>query len=211
MKKETKKEEIIEKKIVLKPMNWKKIQVPVREKKREGHQPCGLLMERNDGYAAEYYDKKKGKKVVKKDTRLEEEKVEGKIHHTLDGKVGFPSSGFSKGMRIVAYHEDKDMGRLVKEGVRFLDTMVPIKYDEMTVARHDGKNSGLTRSPRLILRPEFHNWSCVLDIEYNADIISPEQLINLINTTGVVKGIGGYNPAHNGNYGQYEVVTDEKR
>lgn len=191
------------KKIELKQMNWKTVEIRIRG-------ITDLLMERDDGTCAEYYDKKKGQKVVKEDTRLEEEKVEGKIHHTDGDRVGFPSSGFSTGMRKVAYSESNDssMSMRVKEAIRFLEPMVPIEYEEMVINNEIGTRG---RSPAKIMRPQFKNWTAVLKIRYDADLISLEQIVNLINKTGVRRGIGGWRPEKGGEYGQYEVVAGEKR
>ena len=124
--------EVVEKKIFLKPLNWKYAEIHVKG-------VTDLMMERDDGTCAKYYEGVKAGKVVKKDIRLEEEKVEGKIHHTEDGKVGFPSGGFSTGMRKVAYSIDKMMSMKVKGSVRFLEPMIPIEYTEMVIADHGGK------------------------------------------------------------------------
>lgn len=193
-------------KIVLKPMNYKFAEIPIR-----GITP--LLEERNDGTAAELYDGDKSKKVKQRDKRTEEEKLESKIHHTPDGKVGFPSTGFSTGMRKVAYSETKLPGisMRVKEAVRFLEPMIPIKYDKMTVNKEIGRQSGKNRAPRKILRPQFNGWSAILKIKYDVDMISLEQLVDLVNKTGSRRGLGGFRPECSGTFGQYEVVPDEKR
>ncbi|GAH30105.1 unnamed protein product [marine sediment metagenome] len=72
--KKSNKEGVAEGGILLKPLNWKYAEIPIRG-------VTDLLMERDDGTCAEYYDKKKGKKVTREDTRLEEGKVESKIHY----------------------------------------------------------------------------------------------------------------------------------
>ena len=198
--KKSNKKEAVEKKIMLKPLNWKYTEIDVRG-------ITDLMMERDDGTCAKYYDAIKGGKVVKKDTRMEEEKVESKIHHTEDGKVAFPSGGFSTGMRKVAYSINKTMSMKVKESVRFLEPMVPIKYDKMVIANHGGKRE---RVPCIIIRPMFKNWSANLKIKYDADLISFEQIVNLINRAGVGRGLGAFRPEKGGEYGQYEVITSGK-
>jgi len=191
----------VEKRIVLKPLNWKYADVPIRGN-------TDLLMERDDGTCAKYYETLKTGGVVKKDKRTEEEKVPGKIHHTENGEdVAFPSGGFSTAMRKVAYSIDKMMSMKVKGSVRFLEPMVPIKYDEMVIASHGGKRE---KVPCRILRPLFKNWAAVLKIKYNDDIISLEQIVNLINRAGVERGLGGFRPEKGGEYGQYEVVISGK-
>lgn len=194
--------EVVEKKVSLKPLNWKYAEIHVQG-------VTDLMMERDDGTCAKYYDAVKAGKVVKKDTRMEKQKVEGKIHHTEDGKkVAYPSGGFSTGMRKVAYSLSKNMSMRVKESVRFLEPMVPIKYTEMVIANHGGKRE---RVPCIILRPMFKNWFAILKIKYDADLISLEQIVNLINRAGVRRGLGAFRPEKGGEYGQYEVIPNEKR
>lgn len=196
--------------IKLKPENIKNVGIHVKQRTE-----FGLLMERNDGTAAELYDGDKTTKIDQRDKRTEEEKVPGKIHHTPDGGVGFPSAGFKDGMKGTIYSETNDgmMSMRFKEAVQFLDEMVPIKYNEMTVDIRGGKRSGPNRSPRKIIRPLFDGWSAILRIEYDADLISLVQLVNVVNKAGRRRGVGGYRPACNGKFGQYKVdkvATSEK-
>lgn len=200
MKKKISKEGAVEKKISLRPMNWKYAEIQIQG-------VTDLMMERDDGTCARYYDGLKGGKVVQKDTRLEEEKVEGKIHHNGGGKVAFPSGGFSTGMRKVANSLSKNMSMSVKESVRFLEPMVTIEYDKMVVAEHGGKRE---RVPCIILRPMFTNWFASLKIKYDADVFSLEQIVNLVNRAGIRRGLGAFRPERGGEYGQYEVIPGEK-
>jgi len=164
-------------------------------------------MEKENPDVAEYYNKKKANKIVTEDTRTEEEKVKDKIHYDADGDVAFPAAGFSGGMYKVAYGMDKNMGMKVKESVRFLEPMIKIKYKSMEIAEHVGKIQGKT--PRKILRPQFNDWCAVLPIKYDKDVFSAEQIINLIDHAGVKRGLGAYRPERRGEYGQYEVDTNE--
>lgn len=206
MIKKDKKQNVVE----LKRENIKTVEIHIEQRGK-----FGLLMERNDGTAAELYDGDKTTKppISQRDTRTEEEKVPGKIHHTPDGGVGFPSTGFKEGMKSTIYSETKDsmMSMRFKESVQFLDEIVPIKYDKMTIDIRGGKRSGPNRSPRKIMRPLFDGWSATLRIEYDADLISLNQLVNVVNKTGRRRGVGGYRPEKGGEFGQYRVVTDEKR
>jgi hypothetical protein len=164
-----------------------------------------LLMEKMDMDVVEKYNKIKGQKHVESDNRLEEEKVNQKIYYTSDNKVGVPAIAFLKGMTEVApYIEGMDKKK-VKGSIRVDTGIIPLVYKEQTVNVCWGKTSGMVRAPRKIIRPEFRDWSCRLNISYNADLISPENIINLLNLAGFQCGIGGWRPEKSGNYGQYEV------
>ena len=164
-----------------------------------------LLMEKMDMDVVERYNLKKGKKLSNKDDKLEEEKYEAKKHFTDDGKIGFPSTGFLKGMVEVAPYIDGLDKKKVRGSVRILGDIIPIAYKGELKDVKWGKTSGITKAPRKIIRPKFVNWSCKLEVVYNSTNISPEQIFNLVNWAGFQMGVGGFRPEHSGTFGQYEV------
>jgi hypothetical protein len=164
-----------------------------------------LLMEKMDMDVVERYNLKKGKKLSIEDSKLEEEKYDAKKHITDDGKLGFPSTGFLKGMVEVAPYIDGIDKKRVRGSIRILGDLIPIKYKEEVKDMKWGKTSGITKAPRKIIRPKFTDWSCELDIVYNSQNISAEQIVNLLNWAGFQMGVGGFRPEHSGNFGQYVV------
>lgn len=54
-------------------------------------------------------------------------------------------------------------------------------------------------------RGEFKKWSAVLNVRYNADAMSMEQIVNLFNIGGFACGIGEWRPAKDGSFGMYHV------
>ena len=50
-------------------------------------------------------------------------------------------------------------------------------------------------------RGEFKKWSAVLNVRYNADAMSMEQIVNLFNIGGFACGIGEWRPAKDGSFG----------
>jgi len=164
-----------------------------------------LLMEKMDMDVVERYNLKKGKKLSKKDDKLEEDKYEAKKHLTDDGKLGIPSTAFLKGMTEVAPYIDGMDKKRVRGSVRILGDIIPINFKKEFKDIRWGKTSGITKAPRKIIRPKFTNWRCKLDIVYNAMNMSAEQVINLLNWAGFQMGVGGFRPEHSGNFGQYEV------
>jgi len=164
-----------------------------------------LLMEKMDMDVVERYNLKKGKKLSTKDDKIEEEKYEAKKHFTDDGKIGFPSTGFLKGMVEVAPYIDGLDKKKVRGSVRILGDIIPIVYKKELTDVKWGKTSGISKAPRKIVRPKFVDWSCKLEIVYNSTNISAEQIINLVNWAGFQMGVGGFRPEHSGTFGQYEV------
>jgi len=190
-----------------KPSNEKLVEVvPLKLEKTKlkivGTTP--LLMEKMDLSVVEKYNKKKGQKITKEDTRLEEEKLDDKVHRDENGNVAFPASGFSKGLAGVAGY----LGLYKKDvlgSIRVLGNLIPIKFKKQSINQTWGRQSGINKSPRKILRPEFQEWSCVVEVVYNANVISLEQLVNLFNWSGFQFGLGSWRPEKGGSFGQYRV------
>lgn len=53
----------------------------------------------------------------------------------------------------------------------------------------------------------FPQWSADLTIQYDADVITPEQIINLFNRAGFAVGVGEWRMEKNGNFGCFTVKT----
>ena len=51
-------------------------------------------------------------------------------------------------------------------------------------------------------------WHTTLDIEYNKNAISAEQLVMLFNYGGFVCGVGEWRPEKGGSYGRFRVATE---
>lgn len=59
-------------------------------------------------------------------------------------------------------------------------------------------------------RPEWTEWECDLTVEYNANVITLEQLVNLFHQGGYGSGIGEWRPSspvcRSGEYGRFKIV-----
>lgn len=58
-------------------------------------------------------------------------------------------------------------------------------------------------------RGEFFPWFTTLTITHNANVMSPEQILNMLNTAGFGVGIGEWRPERDGQYGRFHVATDK--
>lgn len=54
-------------------------------------------------------------------------------------------------------------------------------------------------------RAEFPEWQTMLDIEYNEQAMSIEQIFNLFNIGGFACGVGEWRPEKGGSYGRFRV------
>jgi len=55
------------------------------------------------------------------------------------------------------------------------------------------------------IRAEFPAWSTTLDIRYNDNVLSREQIANLFNTAGFAVGVGEWRPQKDGSYGMFHA------
>jgi hypothetical protein len=154
------------------------------------------------------YNKKKSKQNYDKDSVSEEDKAKEKYYFTKDGQKGIPSRAFYNAMiRASSYLFDKKDGgmRNIKEGVNVLGDIIPMTFKKEVQVTHWGRTSGQTGAPRKIIRNSFEDWSCELEIEYNQEQLSSENIINVMNWAGFHIGIGGFRKENTGNYGSFYV------
>lgn len=168
-----------------------------------------LLSQPMDMDVVDMYDKKKGGKVVEKKIITEEEKAKTKYHYTSNGKKGIPKRSFYNSMiRASSYIIPKEQGgmRIVREGITILgDRILPLEYKKELMNHDWGRQSGMTRAPCKIVRPQFNDWSCELVIMFNRSMISPEQILNILNWAGFHIGVGSFRKEKSGDYGLFEV------
>jgi hypothetical protein len=59
-------------------------------------------------------------------------------------------------------------------------------------------------------RGEFREWHAVLDLRFNANVLSPEQIVNLFNTGGFAIGVGEWRPQRDGSFGMFHVASPDE-
>lgn len=69
-----------------------------------------------------------------------------------------------------------------------------------------GRNSGMNRSAKFCIRPEFTTWEIPLVMKYIENgKYTLSQLLSLINYGGFASGIGEWRPEKDGQHGMYEL------
>ena len=98
----------------------------------------------------------------------------------------------------------------VKRAMRIVGDVVPIKYKKLNRRIDNPKRSGRNKTPDVRHRPEFIDWNVELLIQYDEEQITPEQIVNLINSAGFTSGIGDWRPSapkSTGTHGMFRVKT----
>ena len=130
-----------------------------------------------------------------------------------DGKDCIRGDSLKHALAGAALLVDGVTRTLAEKIVYVQEDMIPIKFkgklpkmrrDFVRVGGKAGRGSGtlMTR-----YRPQYHPWSCTFHVDYDMDLLSAEQIINLANRAGYQGGLGEMRPSKSGgNFGRFRVV-----
>lgn len=77
----------------------------------------------------------------------------------------------------------------------------PIKEYNIDTRRAVVQRQGILRS-----RPRFEKgWGCLLELEIDTDMVSPEQVVEHLNNAGLVIGVGDFRIEKRGPFGRFHV------
>ena len=132
-----------------------------------------------------------------------------------DGRYGFPLSAFKNAAVDAAAFLDGMKKTMMRGSFHIVDTT----GDDLAVIEgvHPHKREDIVRlggpgSPADIrYRGEFPvGWKVKLTIRYNANAISPAQIVQLFNAAGFGVGVGDWRPQKDGSHGMFEVESNGK-
>jgi len=91
--------------------------------------------------------------------------------------------------------------------------LVDMESDPPIMDTEPVRIGGMTKTTDLRYRGEFHNWSAKLRVQYDADLVDPQTIVNLINRAGFSVGILEDRPLPSGGgtggiRGRFRVKTD---
>lgn len=156
---------------------------------------------------AQMRDKHAGKKTKAREVRNPQQEAKDATYTTVDGNVGIPAMALKKAI-LFAAHKDIGIERTLVRKALFLKCddpglVIPIDADE-PILREDSVTVGMSQTD-LRYRPEFRNWSADVRFEIDAELLTPEDLITLVNRAGFGVGIGEMRPERDGEFGRFEV------
>jgi len=59
-------------------------------------------------------------------------------------------------------------------------------------------------------RGQYWPWHTTVRVRFNANVMSAEQILNLLNTAGFGVGIGEWRPERDGQFGLFHVATSDE-
>lgn len=142
----------------------------------------------------------------KHEIRNPQEEYETSIYRDSEGNVAFPALCIKQAIVGAARNIEGVTMALLRESVFIVgdkDGLIPVKHEEMTM-REDMVRVGMGTAD-LRYRAQVTDWSMEFIVKINADVISPEQTLNLLQTAGFSCGLGEWRPERNGDYGTFEV------
>lgn len=146
---------------------------------------------------------------------------EASMYRLADGGYGFPSVGF----KSAAVTAGTSVAGLTKVAAR--QAFHVLGEDVDVLGAFDGSRSRLNLArirgiPQmredlvrvgmgtadLRYRAEFVDWSARIVVRHNANVLSPAQIMNLLNTAGFAVGIGEWRPERDGSNGMFHVASE---
>lgn len=123
------------------------------------------------------------------------------------GEVGIPALWIKQAVVAAARNVD-DLPMVLLRGAVFVkgrdeDGLIPLKYKQLRMAEHIVRIGRGTSDLRF--RGEFLGWEADVDVKFNADVLSAEQVVNLLKIGGFSCGLGEWRPARNGEFGTFDV------
>lgn len=187
--------------VQLKPINIQALVITI-----EGTSPL-IQHKWSEKALTQMRQKGSGKKTKDRSARDPEAEAIAATYLTADGEPGVPLLALKSAI-IAAAHKDIGVEKtLVRKGlfVKAPDAtlVLPMKCSK-PIVREDHVRVGMG-SADLRYRPQFDEWSVELTCEYDADLLQPGDIVNLIDRAGFGVGIGEWRPEKGGEFGRFRV------
>jgi len=152
-------------------------------------------------------EKHAGKKTKNRDVRDPEAEAIAATHFTQDGKYGIPA-GAIRASVINAAHKDLGIEKTLVRKAFFIqcDDLKNVLEMECSDPVHTEDVVRVGQgSTDLRYRPYFYDWRCTFTIEYNADLLTPEALVRLLDMAGFGSGLLEMRPEKGKDFGRFRV------
>jgi len=129
---------------------------------------------------------------------------EGSMYKYPGGGYGFPTIAF-KAAAVDACTHIADLTKVAARGTFHIGGEL-VKIEGKPTPREDMVRVGMGKAD-LRYRGEFKEWRTTFSLRFNANMLSPEQILNLFNTAGFAVGVGEWRPQRDGEHGMFHVAT----
>jgi hypothetical protein len=152
-------------------------------------------------------DKQMGAAKTKRPLKDPQEDYISSLYIASNGKPGFPAAAFKAAIVGACRQIDGLPMTVTKVAIRVNGDILPIEGEHRMREDMVRLETGVAD---LRYRAEFPLWKMEIPITFNADVISPEMLVNLVNLAGM-GGVGEWRPSSpksaSGSFGCFRVVA----
>lgn len=173
-----------------------------------------IMHEWNEKAKKQMRDKQQKKATNKKEARNPEQEYEAAKVKNKKGELAIKSI-WIKSAIVDSARFVEDLPMTILRGALFVkgdeNGYIPLRYKREEMIEDTVRLSGIGRTADLRYRPYVYDWEADIFIEYDADVLSLEQVINLLKKAGFSNGIGENRPERSGDtYGTFSVEPYEK-
>nr|WP_321985326.1 hypothetical protein [uncultured Lichenicoccus sp.] len=152
-------------------------------------------------------DRQMKKARAGKEAKVPEQDYEDSLYKLPEGRYGFPAVAFKSAAVSACRFADGVRMTEARGAFHIVGEMVTIEGEPKP--REDMVRVGMGTAD-IRYRGEFKAWSVDLAVRFNANALSAEQIVNLLNTAGFGVGVGEWRPERNGSYGMFHVASTEE-
>jgi hypothetical protein len=153
----------------------------------------------------EMLDKQMKRATAGREAKDPERDFRDSLYVLEDGSYGFPIIGF-KAAAVTACTSIGSMTKVAARQAFHVDgEFAVIEGDEPTM-REDMVRIGMGTAD-IRYRGEFKQWFTTIAVKFNANVMSAEQILNLMQTAGFAVGVGEWRPEKDGQFGRFHVAT----
>ena len=163
----------------------------------------------------EMLDKQMKKKLSTRQAKNPQAEFESSLYLLSNGKhpkgpYGFPAVAF-KAAAVRAAKQLDGMNMTDARGLFYIEPddgdLVQIHSPQPPEMREDMVRLN-GKSADIRYRGSFVNWSVTLNVRYNADVVSQEQLLNLFELAGFSCGVGEWRMEKGGTFGTFTLLDN---
>jgi hypothetical protein len=184
------------------PVEIKKIRIQRATLKIVGDSPL-IVHAWSHKAKQEMLDKQMKKGKTAKEAKSPERDYEEAFYRLPDGKPGFPTIAFKQAAVSAGGRFSDGLKMTELRGAFFIEGELA-EIVGTPNPREDMVRVGMGTAD-IRFRPEFKEWSTTLQIKYNADAVSIDQIVNIFNLAGFGVGVGEWRPERDGQYGMFHV------
>jgi hypothetical protein len=150
-------------------------------------------------------DKQMKKASGAKEAKDPEKDFRESLYALEDGTYGFPAIGF-KAAAVTACTSIGGITKIAARQAFHVEGEYVTLFGSEPEPREDMVRVGMGTAD-IRYRGQFWPWWTVLTINHNSNVMSAEQIMNMLNTAGFAVGVGEWRPEKDGSYGRFHVAT----